>query len=89
MIAVSVEVAKIDKNRFYLHKERGKILDLVLIETPNSKYSDYLVKQAQSKEERERGEKGEIIGNAKILQSKGNKGGQRPPRAAGGSEDDW
>jgi len=90
-IQVSVELRKVDKSRFYDDQKRGKILDLILIETPNSQYSDYLVKQSQSKEERERGEKGEIIGNAKILQrrSGGRPQRQRSQPQNGGAEDDW
>jgi len=90
VILVSIEVAKIDKSRFYEDRKRGRILDLVLIETPNSKYSDYLVKQSQTKEERERGERGEIIGNAKnVGKGNGKRGGGQPPRDQGDAGDDW
>lgn len=39
----------------------------MLIETPEGKYGDYMVKQNQSKEDRESGEQMPILGNAKIL----------------------
>ena len=72
-IVVSIDVNKIDKSRFYQGK-KGKYLDLILIETPNAKYgNDYLVKQQQSKEEGKEGIKLPVLGNAKILESKGNK----------------
>jgi hypothetical protein len=69
-IQVSINVALIDKNKFFQGK-KGKYLDLILIETPNGKYgNDYLVKQGQTREERASGVKTAIIGNAKILESK-------------------
>jgi len=87
-IAVQVEVSKVDKNRFYQDQKRGKVLDLILIETPNSKYNDYLVKQSQTKEERERGEKGVIIGSAKILRGKGGSG-PKQSASQGSGDDEW
>lgn len=40
--------------------------DLVLIETPDGEYGDYMVKQDTSKEDRQAGVKMPIIGNGKI-----------------------
>ena len=60
-ISLNVNVDKIDKKRFFEGK-KGRYLDLVLYETPESEYGDYLVKQ--------RGEKGErmpILGNGKYF----------------------
>ena len=39
--------------------------DMVMIETPNSEYSDYMVKESLSKEDRENGVELEPIGNFK------------------------
>jgi hypothetical protein len=87
-IAISVDVTKIDKGRFYQGK-KGKYLDLILIETPKGK-SDYLVKQGSTREERQSGKRPDlpIIGNATIL-------GNSAPRQQikefhnRGAEDDW
>jgi hypothetical protein len=60
-ISINVNVNKIDKDRFFKGK-KGRYMDLVLFETPDSDYGDYLVKQ--------RGEKGEkmpILGNGKYF----------------------
>lgn len=70
MITVSIDVDKLNKDKFFKGK-KGTYLDLVLIETPEGKYGDYVVKQNQSKEDRESGEQMPILGNAKILK-KGN-----------------
>ena len=54
----------IDKNRLF-KGEKGTYLDAILIETPNSEFSDYMIKQSVSKEEREQGIEGNVLGNAK------------------------
>lgn len=68
-ISINVNVEKIDKERFFQGK-KGRYMDLVLFETPDSEYGDYMVKQ--------RGEKGEkmpILGNGKYFKPKeGTKG---------------
>lgn len=81
MITVSVDVTKIDRKRLYAGK-KGKYLDLVLIETKSSPYGDYIVKQAVTKEERQRGVSLPILGNGK------NWGGGRGGRPAGGKPED-
>jgi hypothetical protein len=66
-ISINVNVDKIDKKRLFEGK-KGRYIDLVLFETPDSDYGDYMVKQ--------RGEKGErmpILGNAKYFKPKGTK----------------
>lgn len=63
-ISINVNIDKIDKKRFYEGK-KARYLDLVLFETPESEYGDYMVKQ--------RGEKGErmpILGNGKYFKPK-------------------
>jgi hypothetical protein len=94
MITAKIDVTKIDKNKLF-KGEKGTYLDIVLIESPNSQYGDdYMVVQGVTKEEREAGKRGAVLGNAKIR-------GQRPaqqqnppaaapkaaPAAAGGDED--
>ena len=67
-IVVKIDVTKIDKARLY-KGAKGTYLDAILRPTPDSKYGeDYMIVQSVSKEEREQGIKGNIIGNAKILQ---------------------
>lgn len=66
-ISLNINVDKVDQGRFFEGK-KGRYLDLVLFETPDSEYGDYMVKQ--------RGEKGEkmpILGNAKYFKPKGTK----------------
>lgn len=65
MITARIDVTKIDKSRLY-KGQKGTYLDICLIETPDSRYGDsHMVVQAVSKEEREQGVKGNILGNAK------------------------
>lgn len=64
MIAVKINLSKIDKNRLY-KGEKGIYLDVVMFETPNSEYNDWIVKQSISKEEREKGVELPICGGGK------------------------
>jgi hypothetical protein len=76
MITVKINVSKIDKTHLFEGKS-GKYLDLVLRETPNDKYgNDYMVVQGVSKEARQKGVKGPILGNAK------NFGASQPQQSA-------
>lgn len=70
MLTVKVDVTKIDKARLF-KGAKGTYLDLILIETPNGEYGDFMVKQQVTKEEREAKLQMPILGNAKWL-------GQRP-----------
>jgi len=63
-ISLSVNVDKVDKERFFKGKQ-GRYLDLVLFETPESDYGDYMVKQRGDK-----GEKMPILGNGKFFEPK-------------------
>lgn len=70
MITLRIDVTKIDKSKLF-KGEKGTWLDLVLIETPNNKYgNDYMVKQGLSKEDRDAGQDGAILGNGKVWGSK-------------------
>lgn len=67
MILAKIDVTKIEKARIFVGA-KGKYIDICLIETPNDQYdNDYMIVQLVSKEERERGVKGPILGNAKII----------------------
>lgn len=66
MIAVKIDVTKIDKARLF-KGTKGTYLDLILIETPNGEYGDYMVKQSISKEERLANVQMPILGNAKNM----------------------
>lgn len=67
MIAVKIDTSKVDKTRLFVGRNGAKYLDVLLIETPDGKYGDFMVVQAVSKEEREAGVKGAILGNGKNL----------------------
>jgi len=70
MIIAKINVTKIDKARLF-KGEKGTCLDICLIETPNGQYDqDYMVTQSVTKEEREQGIKGPILGNARIIGTK-------------------
>lgn len=63
-ITARIDVTKIDKARLY-KGQKGTYLDIVLIPTPNAKYDQtHMIVESVSKEEREQGIKGAIIGNA-------------------------
>jgi len=66
MITAKINVNKIEKHRLY-RGEKGIYLNCILIETPDSEYSDFMIVQEVPKEERKAGNKGVILGNAKIL----------------------
>jgi hypothetical protein len=63
-ISINVNVEKVDKERFFKGK-KGRYMDLVLFETPESEYGDYMVKQRGDK-----GEKMPILGNGKYFKPK-------------------
>lgn len=75
MIKAKLNVSKINKDKLF-HGEKGVYLDIVLFETPNGKYGDWMIVQDVSREEREAGVQGAILGNGTNFQ-KG--GGSRPP----------
>jgi len=84
MITLSIDVTKLDRDRFIKGK-KGTYCNLVLIETPNSEYGDFMVKQDMSKEDRESGVQMPILGNAKKREPKQSFNAPRPstpsPRA--------
>jgi len=69
MIEIKIDVKKIDKSRLYQGKQ-GTYLTAVLIPTPDGKYGDFMIVEGITKEEREAGKKGTILGNGKNLTKK-------------------
>lgn len=86
MIKLKLDVTKIEKARLF-KGAKGTYLDAVLIETPNGKYGDYMIVQEVTKEERQSGTKGPILGNGKILGQKPSGDSPErhspPPQASG------
>ncbi len=87
MITLSINLLDLDKARFKtVTKRNGKVAtycDLVMIETPNGEYGDFIVKQSVTKEERAARKEMPILGNGKIFHS--TRGGA-PVAAAGEDE---
>lgn len=76
MITVKIDVTLINKEKLFTGKPKNgrtpKYLDLVLFENRHGEdqYGNhYVVCQAISKEERQAGKKGAILGNGKIIQT--------------------
>lgn len=79
-ILVKVDVTKIPKERIFQGK-KGKYADFILIDKPNDFGDDGFVSMSTSKEEREAGVKGEIVGNWRHLGGGGSssaKGAKKP-----------
>lgn len=96
IIAVKINVKALLKEHFFQGKGGKLYADLILIPTPTSAYNDsHMVCQSLPKELRDQGQKGPIVGNAKILKSGGGKpqqrstppAEQRPPAQEGTDED--
>lgn len=66
MITVKIDYDKVDTSRLF-KGQKGRYLNLVLIETPGGQYGDYMVKQETSKEERLAKVNLPILGNGKNL----------------------
>lgn len=85
MITLKIDVKKITKSRLYVG-EKGTYLNAVLVPTPDSEYSDYMIVESVSMDEKEAGVKGAIIGNAKIVKAK-EKQESKPENNPEGAED--
>jgi len=68
-IIIKINCSKIDKARLF-KGEKGTYLDAILFHKPSQYGDDYFIAQSVTKEEREAGVKGAIIGGAKILRPK-------------------
>lgn len=88
MITININCSRIDK-RYMFEGKNGKYVDLVLFENKKGKDrngNDGMVVQGLPKEARDRGEKGEILGNWKHLKPRGAPTPSKPvppPRADG------
>lgn len=70
MIKAKIAVNKIDKEHLF-KGSKHTYLDITLVPTPDSPYGDdFMVVQDVSKEKREEGVKGPILGNANKIQSR-------------------
>lgn len=71
MISISIDLTQLDKARFKTitrkNGNKATFCDLILFDTPNSDYGDYMVKQQVTKEEREQKVQMPILGNGKTL----------------------
>jgi len=61
MILISLDVTKLEKGRFF-HGKKGIYADLALIERPDDFGNDGFVVQSVTKEERDAGDRGPIVG---------------------------
>ena len=80
MILGKIDLSKVNKEFLY-KTDKGNYLDVVIIETPNSKYGDFMIKQGLPKEQREAGVESAILGNAKNF-------GKTPSLPKDNAEDD-
>ena len=82
-IFIKIDCTKIIKERLFLGKKGAKYLDAILVPTRDSQFGeDYFIAQSVSKEEREAGVKGPILGNAKLSRSQQGGGSYKPANAA-------
>ena len=66
-ISVSINLDKVEAQHLF-QGQKGKYLDLRLFLTEDNEYgNDYMVVQGVSKEKREAGERGPILGNGKVF----------------------
>ena len=80
MIIAKIDVTKLDKGHFF-KGQKGIYADLVLIPNKDGvdQYgNDGFVSQGVSKEAREKGEKGKIVGNYKKVNRGGDKAEPKP-----------
>jgi hypothetical protein len=85
MITLSIDVTLLDKKRFKetirANGKKAIFANLVLIETPNGQYGDFMVKQDTTKEERAAKVEMPILGNGRHVGARGQQPDQRPPAA--------
>lgn len=66
IIKCRIDVSKIDKSKIF-NGQKGKWYDFTLIES-KTEYSDYLITEDTTADERKEGKRGAILGNAKYLE---------------------
>lgn len=88
VITISIDVTKLEKTRFKrVTKQNGQnavYADIVLIPRQDDRGNDYMVVQGVTKEERDQGNRGPILGNGKIMG--GKKQETKIPKPAQGTE---
>lgn len=87
-LILKIDVTKIDKKHIY-HGAKGKYLELVVMENRDGpgKYGDtHMVVQGVTKEARDAGERGAILGNGKMT---GQPQRQAEPRREDRQSNDW
>jgi hypothetical protein len=84
-IVIKINCAKIEKARLF-KGEKGTYLDAILVHKPSQYGDDYFIAQSVTKEEREAGVKGAIIGGAKILRPKNSS--PKPSQVEDAARDD-
>lgn len=80
VITGSIDVTKIDKSRLFKGK-KGTYLNFTILmrDQPDQYDNDGMVVESVTKEEREAGTKGNILGNVKIIKSQqGDQSGDIP-----------
>lgn len=90
IISAKLNVSKILKDRLY-KGEKGTYLDITLLENrdgPDEYGNDFMVVQDLGKEAREKGEKGPILGNARIRVGKPVPRQDEPPAAQENLDED-
>ena len=89
LIAIKIDVTKYDKARLY-QGAKGTYLDAtVFLSDEQGQYGDNgMITQSVSKEEREAGVKGNILGNVKILGEFGDNNPAAAPAPAAVESDD-
>ena len=68
-IKIKINVLAIDKLKLF-KGGKGTYLDAILIETPGGQYSDFMIVQDTTTEERAKGIKGAVLGNASYFKPK-------------------
>lgn len=65
-ITISIDLKKIDQSKCKSHTNGAKYCEIVLMDRQDQYGNDYMVVQGVSKEERDAGVRGAILGNGKI-----------------------
>lgn len=72
VLNASIDLTKIDKSKIIVGKKGGQYINLAVIETPTNEYSSHMIVLSTTKEEREKGVRGEIIGSVKKWDNEGS-----------------
>jgi len=81
-IHLSIKYDDIDTSKLYPGKN-DRYLNVVIIPTPGNQYNQFMVCQSTTKEERDKGIKGAILGNANFSdKDRGRSGSQAAPKPA-------